>query len=271
MTAETKKLNKHNRIVVEPYGGLCNRMRCISSAYQYSKEQSCELYIIWNELDELNCDFESLFNINGDVRTRVIDIPYKGIRKLIRKIRKKILLMQCINMVSDIGPEDEVGDLKGSFIRSCGRWYGNNSYDMFSLNNELQKRVGSFLSENGRGLIGIHIRRTDNVVSIEKSPTRLFYSKIKERLKEKPESNIYIASDDDNEIIKMKGHFPKGKVVSLDEIVRRRDVKQGILDATVELYILANCKEIIGSSYSSYTETAADIYGINKYIISNES
>ena len=47
--------------------------------------------------------------------------------------------------------------------------------------------------------IGIHIRRRDNVRSIQKSPTRLFIQAIQQTLDINPQTRFYLASDDEKE------------------------------------------------------------------------
>ena len=259
-------------IFVEPYGGLCNRMRCISSAYRFARDNKTELTVLWCALDELNCDFNSLFNMKKEVKCRVINIPYadeKHYKRIGIRIKRKSLKAKCQAIYIDLESADELKYEDNIYIRSCSLWYEENEsdrYNMFILNSEIQKRVNDFYNNNGENLIGVHIRRTDNTVSIDNSPTELFFEKIEEVREGYPGSKIYIASDDVKEIEKATEYFGKENVIYQEKIDRSRNTKKGILDAATELYILANSKAIVGSYYSSFTDLAADIKGIDKYI-----
>ena len=114
------------------------------------------------------------------------------------------------------------------------------------------------LDEN---MIGIHIRRTDHVSSIDNSPISLFISKMKEEIMKEPSIRFYIASDDLDEKRKLKEIFGE-RVVTMFDVVRR-DTQQGIVDAVVELYALASMKKIYGSCNSSYSWLAAHLSGID--------
>ena len=48
-------------IIIQPSGGLCNRMRVINSGWKLACERHDQLKVLWNCNAELNCPFESLF------------------------------------------------------------------------------------------------------------------------------------------------------------------------------------------------------------------
>ena len=48
-------------IIIQPSGGLCNRMRVINSGWRLARERHDQLKVLWNCNAELNCPFESLF------------------------------------------------------------------------------------------------------------------------------------------------------------------------------------------------------------------
>ena len=54
-------------ITLEPFGGLANRMRVIASGLWLMKESNQELEVIWNLNEDLNCNFDTLFNQIQDV------------------------------------------------------------------------------------------------------------------------------------------------------------------------------------------------------------
>jgi hypothetical protein len=47
----------------------------------------------------------------------------------------------------------------------------------------------------------------------------------------------------------------------------RRGARQAARDAVVDLYCLAGCRKLLGSYYSTFTDTAAAIHGIPLEIV----
>ena len=48
-------------IIIQPSGGLCNRMRVINSGWRLARERQEKLLVLWNCNPELNCPFDALF------------------------------------------------------------------------------------------------------------------------------------------------------------------------------------------------------------------
>ena len=48
-------------VIIQPSGGLCNRMRVINSSLELAKRKGTKLLVLWYCTDELNAPFESLF------------------------------------------------------------------------------------------------------------------------------------------------------------------------------------------------------------------
>ena len=62
-------------IIIQPIGGLCNRMRAIGSAMILAEKRGEKVTVFWKVAPELGCPFEELFEkarANGD---DVIYIP----------------------------------------------------------------------------------------------------------------------------------------------------------------------------------------------------
>lgn len=56
-------------------------------------------------------------------------------------------------------------------------------------------------------MIGMHIRRTDNLASIRQSPIELFYQKLDEEIKEDDKVAIYLATDSEEVKWEMKERY----------------------------------------------------------------
>ena len=58
----------------------------------------------------------------------------------------------------------------------------------------------------------------------------------------------------------LQKEFP-GRIFSNSNRMLQRDSQEGMNDAVIDLYCLSYCKKIIGSYWSSFSETAAALYG----------
>lgn len=63
------------------------------------------------------------------------------------------------------------------------------------------------MSEFSDTMIGMHIRRTDNLASIRQSPIELFYQKLDEEIKEDDKVAIYLATDSEEVKREMKERY----------------------------------------------------------------
>src|SRR5690606_35662462 len=116
--------------------------------------------------------------------------------------------------------------------------------------------------------VGIHIRRTDNISAIEASPNYLFERKIEEYLQENLATNFFLATDDPGVERHFKEKYPDN--VMAYPKTYGRDSKDGIVDALVELQLLAKTSVIYGSYWSSYSEMASRIGKIKLHILTLE-
>ena len=131
---------------------------------------------------------------------------------------------------------------------------------MFKLNDSLKLKLDEIIKDFNTSMIGVHIRRTDNVEAIKSTPIQKFVKYIESSLANNDNLKFYLATDD----IEVKNDFVKmfGDKIITTNCALRRDTEDGIISAILELYALASCSKIIGSYYSSYSELAAEIGGI---------
>ena len=53
-------------VIIQPSGGLCNRMRVINSSLELAKRKGCKLLVLWYCADELNAQIQK-YAIDWDV------------------------------------------------------------------------------------------------------------------------------------------------------------------------------------------------------------
>lgn len=250
-----------------PAGGLGNRIRVILSALQWQKDTGKNVRILWIQDEGLACSFEKLFMPITEVKERRSLLCYKFFRKIYLHSPLRYIYAYNYNEYENL--REWIKNPNGLLYSTSYSIFYNGSYpqyhDVFRLNADLQKQLDEYRSQMGKNTIGIHIRRTDNLESIQHSPIQKFIDFIHSAIQENDTQKFYLATDDQvvkEEFIQLFGD----KIMTMD-CVLRRDSEEGIKCALLELYILSSCAKIIGSYYSSYSELAAQIGNIPLIIL----
>ena len=264
------------RINLIPYGGLGNRMRTISSVYKYAQENGHELVVYWNRQKDFNQSFSNLFKRidNLKVVDRVIGFnhnnPYK-LNLFIPLLFDKILNRKSHYFIKekDLEPimEEAVkNNQKEITISSCYQHGEMFPLDkLFIPNDNIYKTINETYKLFSKQTIGVHIRRTDNIQSINFSKPEMFEKKINTLFEENSDAKVFLCTDDHvikNELKTMFGN----RIITYDSKLNRYSPK-GINDAVVELFLLAKTNVIWGSFNSSYTDIASKIYNIERIIV----
>jgi hypothetical protein len=108
--------------------------------------------------------------------------------------------------------------------------------------------------------VGIHIRRSDNILSIKHSPTEKFEEIMLGMLASGYCERFFLSTDSAEVERYMVDKF-KDRLVVHSKRTCDRNLDDSIKDAVVDLYCLASCKKVVGSYWSSFSETAASIGG----------
>ena len=263
-----------------PIGGLGNRIYAICSAITYCIQQNKSLEIIWFKDYGLNCSVKDLFSINPELRNITLrdakftdyilnDNPRRRnlwIPSLFQKFiyDRRIYSKEVYDVVSLRKNQDfgKIDNYKRIFMVSYYMfWRTPDMWKSIVINPEIKKHVDEFIVKfKGRKFIGIHIRRTDNKFSTEESPTLLFIEKIREEIEKNQRDVMFYLASDSLEVKKeLKNIF--GDVIYTSMKETSRNNKQGILDAFIELNILARTNKIYAPSNSSFSELAHFLLG----------
>jgi hypothetical protein len=275
-------------IVVRPLAGLCNRMRVINSCIALQKRNlhARKIKLIWEKDALLNCDFVDLFqpisNIEIIDRNKALTyflyyhcnypLPFRSrMKKSLLKYRWKNFRYYNTDIISQLRFQNEYWEnAKNNFIiDTYNDFYHAPNTDYFGLfkpveplQKLIQKEVDKFLKPT----IGVHVRRTDNRISIEKSTTQLFIKTISDLLEKDNNQLFYLSTDD----LETENQFKKkfgGYIINQNNKDFKRDTKSGIESAVIDLYALSETKNILGSYYSTFSDIAAKIKNIPLEII----
>ncbi|MCD7899631.1 MAG: glycosyl transferase [Bacteroides sp.] len=269
-----------------PVGGLANRMRSIASVIALAKDSRADfLKIIWFKDKGLNCSFEDLFlplNLsgielkNGSIRDLFLyDRPRKKNFHIPRIFQKK-LFHHCLY-------EKEISKLNRKnfdFIEWVGK---NNVYmashdhfypsefrlsDLFQPVGAVQKRINDIYSFFNAYTIGVHIRRTDHIISKSESPTELFIKAMEKEISDNPDVCFYLATDSEEEKERLKKIFADKVITSHKKA--SRSTLSGMEAAAADMFLLSKTQKIIGSSQSSFSEIAAGLTNIPYIVLRKE-
>ena len=259
-------------LIIQPIGGLCNRMRAINSARILAKMRGQSLKVIWNVNAELGCPFEELFETSEDFTVRNIHSKWDLV-KLFYQLTCKKLGNEEIRQKRTGGnlPDDFASSLpRHLYIATEEHFFVNHDYSCFMPTQEIQKRIDAICSRYGSHSVGVHVRRTDNGPAISKSSTQAFLASMQKQIDLHPDTMFYLATDDMQEEAALRNAFP-GRIISNETRDLSRSSITGIKDALLDLLCLSRTDLIIGSYFSSFTDIAADLRGIPKYVAGEDS
>lgn len=262
------------KITLVPYAGLCNRLNAIISGLAYKeKYPNTELTILWHKWWHCNCRFHDLF--------KQLPSPYTPVNELVMQLKDipgNRLNFNIPQMLRSLwydysflpgAPSDQFEELtKGKqnvYVNKDNRfWKEETHYSSFARffkpTDELQSRIDEVTRDWNGKVVGLHIRRTDNLESIKQSPMEHFYEVIEKEIGRERDMRFYLATDDEKVKNDLKGRYGE-RIITLPLCLRRNSL-QGMKDAVVDLYCLASTKKIYGSSQSTYSIFASKLFDI---------
>ena len=124
---------------------------------------------------------------------------------------------------------------------------------------EIQSMIDEMTRQFTSHTVGIHVRRTDNTMSIRESPISSFVEFMEREIEKDAKATFYIASDDNEVKEFMRNKFSHRVLFSNIEL--SRSSLSGMKMAVSELFALSKTSKILGSYYSSYSQIAAELGG----------
>jgi hypothetical protein len=221
----------------------------------YIKNNSLEfkiVLILWKIKEPnfiLNKEFIEIYNSNEIQTDNVNEMDLNFIKK-IKPLIKNIFSNKKEN----------------SFIESCFRINPvKNNLQIFNPTENLEKQINAVTSQF-KNTIGLHIRRTDHFISIEKSKTSNFISIIDEVLKENNKVTFFIASDDHATKMQLLSKYSKN-IITNEVMSYDRNKSSSIENALIDLYCLSKTDKVFGSYHSTFSQTAAIIGNIDNITV----
>jgi hypothetical protein len=123
------------------------------------------------------------------------------------------------------------------------------------------------------GIVGVHIRRGDNLIAIETSPLELFVRWMEAAVSCDDSIRFFLSTDCAATEMSLLERFGRERVLvqGAPPHTRSRSTPEGIRSALVDLLSLASTDRVVGTHYSSFSTLAATWYGTPLEVLANGS
>ena len=223
---------------------------------------------------DLNCRFEDLFHVPNRFK-KLIQIHYeKQFERFGRKWVRKLFSVSGRLLESNQGDWEFEEAFRRRFARQNGVVYvatyfrlpyGSSQFADFHVQDPLQRKIDSYVGKF-ENVVGVHIRRTDSKRSIENSPTSAFIESMRREVDEDSNVKFFLATDSPQVEQQMKEIF-SGRIITHAKSSLDRNNPVAIQDALIDLYCLSRTRKLIGSYWSSFTNTASEIGQMETLIV----
>ncbi len=216
-------------MIIQPTGGLCNRLRVVFSYYKYSKYLNQKLIIIWEPLPTCNGYFLDYFQeIDDDV---IFEKNNKHNEKIFYKGGK---------------PHPKFNQYNYAKI-----------YEKLKLLTHLQENIQNKIKTMNNNYIAVHIRRTDHINLAKRNNRYTSDQEFIDFIKNRKESNVYVATDNKityNQIKYELKKYNKNIFNFCNFLSNRNRRKTNLEDSIVDLFMCVYANNFKGSGYSSFSD-----------------
>lgn len=253
--------------------GLCNRMRVIASGVFIARRLGAAPVVYWNKTPNCSCDFSDLFALPAaglyEVRAgggmHSIASKYNLWWPLLLRRLRYGQVIRCfdVNSMGDIFPR--IKDVDSLVLESHSPMAENYPINrLFSPREDILGAIDEAVNDFDDNVIGVHVRRTDNILSRSRSPLTSFIDIMDADIRNNPKARFFLATDDVETRRALVGRY--GRRILYHDNILSRDSVAGMRDALIDLYCLSRTRKIVGSYWSSFSGMAAEIGGIELVI-----
>ena len=264
-----------------PYAGLCNRMRVMASAYACARELGYPARVLWcGRNKDCKVRFDSLFQPVTQPDLTVVETNalysetsskrHLYLPSILRRLRyEKVYANYNFRNPGDrpslreqIAMDKPEKRFAIYSMHQCGPNYPLTR--LFRPVEEIEEQVKA-LFPDGAPVIGVHIRRTDHQEAIKHTSVSRYEEVMAGELEARPDVRFFLATDDAEIKRRLLDRFGEDRIITA-RMELRRDSQEGMKGAVLDLFALSRTEKIIGSYYSSYSEIAAELGGIELII-----
>lgn len=265
-------------LTIVPVSGLGNRMRVVASLAKAAPQIEGGVRVVWRPAWDCRARFDELFSpIDTDniiiEAGSFFDAPATKDNLLLPMLLRKFRYQQEMRCYRPTKQSiEELTQIKRNiYIDTCyalGTYSPEDLRRCFQPLPLLQSRIEDVTNKFEKPTVGVHVRRTDNRNAIKYSPLSAFRLRIDQLLDEGKAQTIFLCTDDEQ----VRDYFKQtyGQRLLTRHIQLNRNKLEGIQDAVVDLWSLSKTDLIVGSYYSSFSDTAAELSGVPLEIIKKE-
>ena len=274
------------RLILLPRAGLGNRLRAVAAGVGLlGRREDLTLEVVWEPEPEhgFGAWYEDLFEPleHPRVRFRRIDeVPELRSYRLgrggpggraLRRVSDWLppARERRFAAIADLLPEVHTASAeyarrigRAVVLDTCAQFTEPTVWDGFVPKAALRARVGEAADALGPDRVGVHVRRSDNVRSWARSPLSAFLAAMRAELARRPSTRFFLATDSEDVRTALRALFGPDRVRCAGRGAVDRDTVDGLEDAVVDLWGLANTDLVLGSYWSSFSEAAARIGGV---------
>lgn len=252
---------KLEHLLIEPYNGLCNRIRVLASAKRFHQKTGVPCTILWDWPD-----YAAIFEPDPEIEI----LPRAQVPENYRRI------VTARNHPAERHLRIPLDDAPRIAIVTChsfGTMADTHYFGMEELlpwlpqpSARVKDAVQSFRAAKlpPSSIVGMHIRRTDSDNSILESPRWMFFHHA--RAIAASGGHIYLATDNRRTEQLMRRHltdrlliYPKNPAMA-QRWPREADLEETIADYA-DLLLLASCDFVLGSTDSTFSSLAMALNG----------
>lgn len=239
-------------------------MRVLHSVLSLKPAPYTDIKIIWPPVQNFNCSIHELFKIPDGIQISSSKLKNKISHRFRRSslfelMYDKVFYDQDIKKLRDQKYDfTELLNYSSVYIETC-YWFNafNDRFLLFEPIPEILERVSSITRNYNEHTVGIHIRRTDHVLSIKASPDSEFKRLMQREIERNNKTTFFLATDSEETELEMIQEF-KDRIISRKKELSRNS-PEGIKEAFVDMLCLSETKKIYGCYKSSFSRIASKI------------
>ena len=267
MVVMSKKIN------VWPRGGLCNRLRVVASARILADITAANLNVGWaldsgmsakpedlfdnfyENISKINCPN---FRIKWDQRLKRRNVEWLNLLDQTIYNRRTIMVSENYlrsnnftvpSTVLDGGGAIRIEGMHDFLVSGLSYSSYNTQVSSFLYNLKPTQEICDKIPKLSEDAVGFHIRRGDNLVSTQASPTAAFRDLMKEMARSG--YRVFLSTDDKQISREFQCEWPTN-VIQIPNKCFERGTLRGDKDALADLLSLSRCCKIFGSYWSSF-------------------
>jgi len=249
-------------LIVEPEGGLANRLRVVASAVTTAAASGRELRLRWKVDGACGARWEELFENRIPAFVGGLPAGSSVYEKMPRSLAVAdlgacavdpapvVLINTCFDFRPRAMSKSSALAARASFYRSL--------VPIDSVRRELDELLAT--NFDGRPIVGVHVRRSDLRLAGDSgqvvSPTALFIEKMRRLVAADAATAFFLSSDDPREEETLRQAFPD-RVFLHPKTNRDRASVAALREALVDWLALARTRLILRSAGSSFSREAA--------------